>query len=183
MIHPSADVQSSNIGENTLVWQYSIILPEAKIGKECNINCHVFIENDVILGNFVTVKTGVQLWDGLRVGDHVFIGPNVTFSNDRIPRSKKRPKSFQRTILESYSSIGAGATILGGHTIGCYALVGAGSVVTKDVPQRAMVIGNPARVVGWLNKDGSRMEEKEEYFIDKNGIKWIVENNKLSQIS
>ena len=183
MIHPTADVQASNIGENTFVWQYSIILAEAKIGKECNINCHVFIENDVIVGDFVTVKPGVQLWDGLRVGDHVFIGPNVTFTNDRQPRSKQRPESFQKTILESYSSIGAGATILGGHTIGSYALVGAGSVVTKDIPERALAMGNPARVVGWLNNDGSRMEETDGSFIDEYGNKWIVENKQLTKIS
>jgi UDP-2-acetamido-3-amino-2,3-dideoxy-glucuronate N-acetyltransferase len=183
MIHPTSDVQTKKIGIDTQIWQYCVVLEGAVIGKNCNINCHVFIENDVVIGDNVTVKPGVQIWDGLRIEDDVFIGPNVTFTNDRQPRSKQRPKSFQKTILESYSSIGAGATILGGHTIGSYAMVGAGSVVTKDIPRRALAMGNPARVVGWLNKDGSRMEETDGSFIDENGNKWIIENKQLTKIS
>ncbi|WP_304622117.1 acyltransferase [Rhodohalobacter sulfatireducens] len=181
MIHPTADVQSTSLGDGTKVWQYSIILPDATIGKECNINCHVFIENDVVVGNYVTVKAGVQLWDGLRIGDNVFIGPNVTFTNDKLPRSKQKSSSFQTTVIESYASIGGGAVILGGNIIGSYAMVGAGAVVTKDVPERALVIGNPARIIGWVNTDGSKMVKRDNFFIDSNGAKWKVNENQLTK--
>jgi len=144
-IHPLSDVQTSNIGADTFVWQYTVILENAIIGNNCNINCQVFIENDVIIGNNVTVKPGVQLWDGLRVEDNVFIGPNVTFTNDRYPRSKKYPEEFQQTIIKKGASIGANATILGGITIGENVLIGAGSVVTKDVPANELWVGNPAK--------------------------------------
>ncbi|KEY18774.1 acyltransferase [Kaistella antarctica] len=151
-IHPLSDVQSQNIGKDTFVWQYTVILKEAVIGGNCNINCQVFIENDVIIGDNVTVKPGVQIWDGLRIEDHVFIGPNVTFTNDRYPRSKQYPDEFQQTIIKKGASIGANATILGGLTIGENALVGAGSVVTKDVPSNELWVGNPARKIRNIEK-------------------------------
>ena len=144
IIHKTAEVQSRCIGDSTIVWQYAIILREAKIGKNCNINCHTFIENDVIIGDNVTLKCGVYLWDGLRVGNNVFIGPNATFANDKYPKSKQQPESFYITKLKNGCSIGANATILPGITIGENAIVGAGSVVTKDVPDKAVVVGNPA---------------------------------------
>ena len=144
-IHHLADVQSPNIGPNTSVWQFSIILKNAIIGSNCNINSHTFIENDVIVGNNVTIKCGVYLWDGLRVEDNVFIGPNVTFVNDKHPRSKQYPEIFLKTTIKKGASIGANATILGGIIIGENALIGAGSVVTKDVPDNEIWIGNPAR--------------------------------------
>ena len=146
-----ADVQSENIGSNTRIWQYVVILPGACIGAECNICCHVLIENDVIVGNRVTVKSGVQLWDGLRVEDDVFIGPNVTFTNDPFPRSKRYPTVFPVTTVRAGASIGGGATILPGITIGRRALVGAGAVVTKSVPDGAVVLGNPARIVRYVD--------------------------------
>lgn len=146
-IHPSSEVQSSAIGANTRVWQYVVILPKAVIGDDCNICSHCLIENDVVLGDRVTVKSGVQLWDGLRVGDDVFIGPNVTFTNDRHPRSGCRDFELLATHLEKGCSIGAGAVILPGIRIGQGAMVGAGAVVTKDVPDGATVVGNPARLV------------------------------------
>lgn len=158
MIHPSADVQTNRIGEGTTVWQFAIVLAGAEIGKNCNINCHTFIENDVKLGDNVTVKSGVFLWDGIEAGDNVFIGPNVTFTNDKHPRSKAYPGSFQKTIIEHHASIGSNATILGGITIGEYALIGAGSVVTKDVEPFALMIGNPAKKAGVVNKDGEVTE-------------------------
>lgn len=151
-IHPSSDVQTSSIGQGTRVWQYVVILPQAQIGAECNICSHCLIENDVVVGDRVTVKSGVQLWDGLRIADDVFIGPNVTFSNDRFPRSKQYPESFPQTMVKRGASIGANATILPGITIGEHAMIGAGSVVTKDVPDHALVLGNPARVVRFLNE-------------------------------
>ena len=144
-IHSLADVQSENIGKDTFVWQYTVILKEAIIGNNCNINCQVFIENDVIIGDNVTIKPGVQIWDGLRIENNVFIGPNVTFTNDRYPRSKQYPEEFQQTLIEKGASIGANATILGGITIGENALIGAGSVVTKDVPANELWVGNPAK--------------------------------------
>jgi UDP-2-acetamido-3-amino-2,3-dideoxy-glucuronate N-acetyltransferase len=147
MIHNTSDVQSVNIGIETCIWQYVVILPGAKIGDSCNINCHCFIENDVVVGNYVTIKCGVYLWDGIRIEDNVFIGPNVTFTNDKYPRSKEFPEVFQKTLIKSKASIGAGAIILGGITIGKNAMIGAGSVVTKNVPDNELWVGNPARFV------------------------------------
>lgn len=151
-IHPLTDVQSTKIGANTNVWQFCVILKEAVIGENCNINCQVFIENDVVIGDNVTIKPGVQLWDGLRIEDNVFIGPNVTFTNDRYPRSKQYPEEFQQTLVKKGASIGANATILGGVTIGESALIGAGSVVTKDVPDNELWVGNPARKIRNIEK-------------------------------
>jgi len=158
-IHYLSDVQARNIGENTRVWQYVIILPDAQIGCDVNICSHCFIENDVYIGDRVTIKSGVQLWDGLRIGDDVFIGPNAAFANDRFPRSKKRPKKFLETFINDGSSIGAGAVILPGVTIGNNAVVGAGAVVTRSVPPNAIVTGNPARIVSYVNSVPS-MEHK-----------------------
>src|SRR5262249_30927800 len=125
------------------------ILPGARIGRDCNICDHVFIENDVVLGDEVTIKSGVQLWDGVRLGNRVFVGPNATFTNDRFPRSKQRPDHFTQVIVEEDASIGANATILPGVRIGRAAMVGAGAVVTKNVPAHAVVIGNPAVIIGY----------------------------------
>lgn len=142
-IHPSSDVQTDQIGDGTLIWQFCVVLPGAKIGCDCNINSHCFIENDVIVGDRVTVKCGVQLWDGIMLEDDVFVGPNATFTNDRAPRSKQ-PFVLQKTVVKQGASIGANATILPGVTIGQGALVAAGAVVTKDVPAGRMVKGVPA---------------------------------------
>jgi len=146
-IHPMADVQSVNIGVGTSIWQFSVVLPEAQIGNECNICSHCFIENDVIIGDRVTVKCGVQLWDGLRIENDVFIGPNVTFTNDMQPRSKQYPEVFYQTIIREGASIGANATILPGIEIGQGAMVGAGAVVTKSVAAGLTVVGNPAKEI------------------------------------
>ena len=153
MIHPLADVSSDAIGAGTRIWQFTVVLPKARIGCDCNICAHVFIENDVVVGDRVTVKSGVQLWDGLRVEDDVFIGPNATFTNDRFPRSKNYPAAFPCTRLEKGASVGAGAVILPGLTIGAGAMVGAGAVVTKDVAPHSLVVGNPARHVRFLQGD------------------------------
>ncbi|UFK94529.1 acyltransferase [Providencia rettgeri] len=149
-IHPLSDVQSHNIGENTRIWQFSVILREAQIGTNCNVCAHTLIENDVVIGNNVTIKSGVYLWDGLRIEDEVFIGPCVAFANDKYPRSKQYPDCFSLTVIRKGASIGANATILPGITIGENAMIGAGSVVTKDVPANALVIGNPARITRYL---------------------------------
>ena len=145
MQHPLSDVQSPHIGENTTIWQFCVVLPNAVIGNNCNICSHGFIENDVRIGDNVTIKSGVQLWDGITIEDDVFIGPNVTFSNDKYPRSKQYPDDFLKTLVKKGASIGANATILAGVTIGEKAMIGAGAVVVKDVPANATVVGNPAR--------------------------------------
>lgn len=151
MIHPLSDCKAV-ISESTNVWQFCVVLPEAKIGKNCNICSHCFIENDVVIGNNVTVKCGVQLWDGLEIEDDVFVGPNVTFTNDKFPRSKQYPERFSKTIIHKGASIGAGAVILCGIEIGEQAMIGAGSVVTKDVPAGELWMGNPARYVRKIEK-------------------------------
>lgn len=141
MIHPLSDVQSKNIGEGTNIWQYCVVLPEAKIGNNCNVCSHCFIENDVIIGNNVTVKCGVQIWDGMIIEDDVFIGPNVTFCNDRYPKSRNKDWKLEPVIVKKGASIGANATILPGVTIGENALIGAGAIVTKDVGSNQKIIG------------------------------------------
>ncbi len=146
-LHQTADVASHNIGERTKIWQYVIILQGAKIGNDVNICSHCFIENDVTIGDRVTIKSGVQLWDGLHIGNDVFIGPNVTFTNDKFPRSKIYPDTFLKTQIEDGASIGGGAVILPGITLGKGCMVGAGAVVTKSVPPYAVVTGSPARII------------------------------------
>lgn len=154
MIHASADVQTTQIGDGTTVWQFCVVLAKAKIGSNCNICAQVLIENDVVIGNNVTIKSGVQLWDGIRIEDNVFIGPNVTFTNDLFPRSKVYPEEFLQTVVKSGASIGGGAVILPGITIGESAMIGAGAVVTKVVPAQAIVVGNPARIIGYVEAEG-----------------------------
>ncbi len=150
-IHHTAEVQSNQIGEETIIWQFAVILSGAQIGKNCNINCHTFIENEVIIGNNCTIKSGVYLWDGIVLNDNVFVGPNVTFTNDKFPRSKKYPDAFQKTLVEENASIGAGAVILGGITIGKNAMIGAGSLVTKNIPAGELWMGNPAKFIRKIN--------------------------------
>jgi UDP-2-acetamido-3-amino-2,3-dideoxy-glucuronate N-acetyltransferase len=150
-IHPQAICESEAIGEGTRIWAFVHVLRGAVIGRDCNICDHVFIENDVVVGERVTVKSGVQLWDGLRIEDDVFIGPNATFSNDKYPKSKRYDRPLLRTHVGRGASIGAGATILPGVRIGAAAMVGAGSVVTHDVPARSIVSGNPARITGYVD--------------------------------
>lgn len=148
-VHAQGICESESVGADTRIWAFAHVLPGASIGADCNICDHVLIENDVVLGDRVTVKSGVQLWDGIRVGDDVFIGPNATFANDRFPRSKQYPDAFLVTTLADGASIGAGAVILPGVRIGRNAMVGAGAIVTKDVPANAIVVGNPARITGY----------------------------------
>lgn len=160
-VHALADVQTRDIGAGTRIWQFCVVLPGARLGRDCNVNAHCLIENDVILGDRVTVKSGVQLWDGLRAEDDVFIGPNVTFTNDKYPRSKKPPPAFATTVLRGGASIGANATILCGVQIGANAMVGAGSVVTRDVPAGELWLGNPARHRGPAPRPAEHEESTE----------------------
>jgi acetyltransferase-like isoleucine patch superfamily enzyme/dTDP-4-dehydrorhamnose 3,5-epimerase-like enzyme len=150
-VHPQALCESAHIGAGTRIWAFAHVLPGARVGCDCNICDGVFMENNVIVGDRVTVKCGVQLWDGVRLEDDVFVGPNATFTNDVFPRSKQHPERYAETIVERGASIGANATILPGITIGAGAMVGAGAVVLRSVPRYAIVVGNPARIVGYAN--------------------------------
>lgn len=157
-LHTHAIVdQGATIGPRSRVWAFAHVLPKAVIGCDCNICDHVFIENDVTIGNRVTIKCGVQVWDGITLEDDVFVGPNATFTNDPFPRSRQYPEhGFPRTLVKRGASIGGNATILPGITIGEEAMIGAGAVVTRDVPPRALVMGSPARVVRYLNEEDKR---------------------------
>ena len=152
--HHLADIQSKRIGNKTTLWQFVVVLPNATIGSNCNICAHVFIENEVIIGNNVTIKNGVQIWDGVTIEDNVFIGPNVTFTNDLYPKSKQHLQSAITTLIQKGASIGANTTILAGVTIGSSSLIGAGSVVSKDVPPYTIWYGNPAKHKGYLSEEG-----------------------------
>ena len=151
-IHHLSDVKSVDIGPGTRIWQYCVIFENASIGSNCNICAHTLIEGDVIIGDNVTVKSGVYLWEGTRIESDVFIGPNATFTNDVMPRSKIYPIRFQQITVKKGASIGANATILPGVTIGQNAMVGAGAVVTKNVPENAVVVGNPAKIIRYVNR-------------------------------
>jgi acetyltransferase-like isoleucine patch superfamily enzyme len=173
MIHPLADVRSSAIDTDTNIWQFCVVLPGAKIGKNCNICAYVFIENDVKVGDNVTIKSGVQLWDGIIVEDDVFIGPNVTFTNDMIPRSKQYSVQFLKTLIKKGASIGANSVIIAGHTISEYAFIGAGSVVTKDIPPYTVWYGNPAVQRGLITKSGILLDMN---LYDNAGIKHSLDD-------
>jgi acetyltransferase-like isoleucine patch superfamily enzyme len=174
MIHPLSDVQSKNIGENTNVWQFVVILPQAIIGNNCNICSHCFIENDVVIGNNVTVKCGVYIWDGVSLEDNVFIGPCVTFTNDLYPRSKKFLEKIASTLIKKGASIGANCTIKPGVIIGEYAFVGAGSVVTKDIAAYQFWYGVPAMHKGYVTRDGVLVDLDLK---DKEGNMYVLVEN------
>ncbi|WP_295827956.1 WxcM-like domain-containing protein [uncultured Microbacterium sp.] len=158
-VHEQGICESTMVGDGTRVWAFSHVLPGAVIGEDVNINDHVFVENDVRIGDRVTLKSGVQVWDGIRLGDDVFVGPNVTFTNDPFPRSKQYPEVFATTVIEDGASLGGGAVILPGVRIGRKAMIGAGAVVTKDVPPYAIVVGNPARIAGYTETAGGQSPE------------------------
>ncbi|PIA77546.1 dTDP-6-deoxy-3,4-keto-hexulose isomerase [Gaetbulibacter sp. 4G1] len=175
--HKLSDVQSENIGIKTTIWQFVVILKHAIVGENCNICANVLIENDVKIGNNVTIKSGVQIWDGIIIEDNVFIGPNATFTNDIIPRSKQYPESFEKTIIKKGASIGANATIIGGNNIEKYAMIGAGSVVTKPIGKNEVWIGNPAKHVGYITNEGEILDLQLRSKKLGKTYKWL--NNKL----
>lgn len=170
-IHTTSDVQSENIGDKTSVWQFCVILPDAVIGEKCNICANVLIENDVVIGDEVTIKSGVQIWDGVTIEDKVFIGPNVTFTNDIVPRSKIYPENYAKTTIRKGASIGANSTIVAGVEIGEYAFVGAGSVVTRSIPNNTIWYGNPAKHKGYITDEGVLLDMDMK---DKNGKQYIL---------
>lgn len=172
-IHPLADCKSQEIGENTNIWQFCVIFKNAKIGRNCNICANVLVEDDVIIGDNVTIKSGVQLWNGARIEDNVFIAPNVTFTNEHFSRSKQYPDHFEHTIVKKWASLGANCTVIAGNTIGEYALIGGGSVVTKDIPPHTVWFGNPIRQKGYVTTSGILLDMD---YKDKNGVKHNLED-------
>lgn len=163
-VHPHAIVEpGARIGRGTKVWAFTHVLPKAVIGEDCNLCDHVFIENQVSVGNRVTIKCGVQLWDGVVIEDDVFIGPNVTFTNDAFPRSKQHLSEYPKTIIRKGASIGANSTILPGLHVGQHSMIGAGAVVTKDVPPYAIVVGNPARIKGYVASKHGNQQTTQKY--------------------
>ncbi len=152
-VHPQGICESATVGEGTTIWAFAHVLPQAVIGADCNLNDGVFVENDVLIGDRVTIKCGVQVWDGVTLEDDVFVGPNVTFTNDPFPRSRHWLDEHPRTLIRRNASLGANCTLLPGLTVGRNAMVGAGAVVTPDVPANAVVVGNPARVVGFVDAE------------------------------
>lgn len=158
MHHPSSEILTDNIGQGTMIWQNCVILQGATIGQNCNICFNVFIENDVFIGNNITIKSGVQIWDGITIEDNVFIGSNATLTNDPYPRSGHHSDELSRTIIRTGASIGANATILNGISIGKWAMVGAGSVVTKSIPDYTLWYGNPARFKGYICECGKKLD-------------------------
>lgn len=175
-IHTHALCESPTIGARTRIWAFSHVLPNARIGTDCNICDNVFIENDVVIADRVTIKCGVQIWDGVEIHDDVFIGPNATFTNDRFPRSKVYPASYLRTIIRKGASIGANATILPGVEIGMHAMIGAGAVVTRSVPPYGIVRGNPAKIVGYVDSSLSNAK-------DQTQPKFATASSKISSVS
>ena len=163
-VHPDALVhhlalidEGATVGARTRVWAWAHVLPGAVVGDGCNLCDHTYVEDGVVLGDRVTVKCGVYLWDGVTAEDDVFIGPAAVFTNDLAPRSGRHLQEYEKTHLARGCSIGANATIIAGCRVGCYAMVGAGATVTRDVPDFGLVIGSPARLVGWVAKDGTRL--------------------------
>lgn len=181
-IHPKALVETKKIGKNTKVWAFSHILSGATIGEDCNICDHTFIENDVVIGNEVTVKCGIYIWDGIKIEDKVFLGPNVVFTNDLRPRSKVYPYEFAKTNIKYGASIGANATIIGGNTIGKWAMIGAGSVITKSVPDYALVYGNPAQLKGYVCECSEKLSFKNNTTSCSCGKSYLLKNNTVTKI-
>jgi len=176
-VHPSAICESPNVGKDTRIWAFSHVLKDVVIGEDCNICEHVFIESGVSIGNRVTIKNGISLWDGVTIEDDVFLGPYCVFTNDLFPRSKAHLAQYEKTLVKQGASIGANATILCGITIGRYAMVGAGSVVTKSVPDFALVVGNPARFRYWVGKSGEKLNFKDNVAADMKGNRYILQGD------
>ena len=162
-VHPQGICESTEIGSGTRIWAFSHVMKGAQIGRDCNLGENVFVEGGAVLGNHVTVKNGVAIWDRVEVGDYVFLGPSCVFTNDRVPRShpdyRTGPTGWEATIIESGTTIGANATIVCGTTLGRWSFIAAGAVVIGDVAAHALVVGNPARQIGWICECGQRLPD------------------------
>jgi UDP-2-acetamido-3-amino-2,3-dideoxy-glucuronate N-acetyltransferase len=185
--HPTAVIdEGCEIGEGTKIWHFSHIMPNCKLGKNCNIGQNVVISPDVILGNNVKAQNNISIYTGVICDDDVFLGPSMVFTNVTNPRSAvNRKNQYAKTHVGKGASIGANSTIVCGHDIGKFAFIGAGAVVTKHVPDYALVIGNPARQAGWMSEFGHRLEFDKEGVATcpESGQKYKLENNKVSRIS
>lgn len=182
-VHPNAIVESNDIGPKTRIWAFAHVMKNVSIGEDCNLCDYVFIESGVRIGNRVTIKNGISVWDGVTIEDDVFLGPYCVLTNDLVPRSKAHHKEYVKTLIKMGASIGANATIICGNTIGRYSLIGAGSVVTKDVPDFACVAGNPARLLYWVSKSGEKLVFSEEGIAtDAAGNKYKFENGVVQEI-
>lgn len=180
--HPNAIVETDEIGKDTRIWAFVHILKDAKIGENCNICDFCFIENKVTIGNNVTIKSGIYIWDGVTIEDNVFLGPNVVFTNDLRPRSKQNFE-LKEILIKEFATVGANSTILAGTTIGEYAMIGIGSVVTKDIPAYALAYGNPAKIKGWVDKAGNKLIPVDaNTFKDSEDNLFKVENNTLKPV-
>lgn len=186
-VHPSAIVDDGcEIGEGSKIWHFSHIMPGCKLGKNCNIGQNVVVSPDVVLGNNVKVQNNVSIYTGVTCADDVFLGPSCVFTNVTNPRSAvNRRGQYTKTHVGKGASIGANATIVCGHDIGEYAFIGAGAVVTKTVPAYALLVGNPARQIGWMSEYGHRLEfnDKNIAVCTESGEKYKLENGKVSKIN
>lgn len=156
-VHPQALCESQDIGDETRIWAFAHVMKGARIGSQCNVCDHSFIESGVTIGDRVTIKNGVAIWEGVTVEDDVFLGPNCVLTNDLVPRSRVMHEHGVPTLISRGASIGANATIVAGNTLGEYCMIGAGAVVTKDIPPFALVVGNPSRRIGWVGVKGERL--------------------------
>lgn len=175
-VHPNALVETDNIGAKTRIWAFVHVLKNVTIGDDCNLCDYVFVENGVKIGNRVTIKNGISLWEGLEIEDDVFLGPNAVFTNDMFPRSKRHTGNYLKTLIKQGASVGANATILCGIELGKYCMIGAGAVVTKSVPDFALVTGNPAKFRYWISKTGEKL------IFNENNIATDSENNNYQLI-
>lgn len=181
-IHPSSIVETDDIGADTRIWAFVHILKNVSIGSNCNVCDHCFIENGVVIGNNVTVKSGIYIWEGVDIADDVFLGPNVVFTNDIRPRSKQYIKSVKTTIMKG-ASIGANSTVLAGVKVGRYAMSGIGSVITRDVPDHALVYGNPAKIRGWVDEKGNKLTAgKNDEWLSEDGNIYMLKNGSMLRI-
>jgi UDP-2-acetamido-3-amino-2,3-dideoxy-glucuronate N-acetyltransferase len=172
-VHPNAIVESENVGTGTRIWAFVQVQKNSIIGKDCNLGNGVFVESGVTIGDRVTIKNGISLWEGLVIEDDVFLGPNAVFTNDMFPRSKMHAGNYLKTLIKKGASIGANATVLCGITLGSYCMIGAGSVVTRSIPDFALVAGNPARFMYWISKNGEKLSfDNSGYASDSLGGKY-----------